>query len=220
MALVPERAWPRLHVVRCSVQPEFLNGALAEVAPSSLQFVCVGRLCREKGQALLVEAARTLADEGHTFRLVFVGDGPSRAELERRVRELKLQEIVSVIGWRSSTQIRDLVAASTALVIASFAEGLPIVAMESLALGRPVIATNIAAISELVEDGVCGWLVPPGSVDHLAGAMKAAAACTPSQLQAMGERGRARVREMHDPQRQADLLRKLIVEAAGELRWH
>jgi glycosyltransferase involved in cell wall biosynthesis len=213
LAFAPESAWPRLHVMRCSVQPEFLELPAGDEVPRNPQFICVGRLCREKGQSLLVEAARRLADDGLRFQLLLVGDGPSRPVLENLIQELKVGEFVRILGWRSSAQVRDLMLKSTALIIPSFAEGLPIVAMEALAMRRPVIATNIAAMSELIENDHCGWLIPPGSVDHLALAMKTAAASTPSKLQAMGEHGRARVLELHDPIQQAKELQALFVAA-------
>src|SRR5205085_2518257 len=140
--------------------------------------------------------------------------------LEQRIDELGIQEQVKVLGWQSSAEIRELLQRATALVIPSFAEGLPIVAMEALAMARPVIATQIAAISELIENGESGWLIPASSSEHLADAMKAASECPPEKLRAMGERGRQCVIELHHPVRQAEQLRDLFLGAVEDARRH
>jgi colanic acid/amylovoran biosynthesis glycosyltransferase len=215
LMFAPASAWSRIQVVRCSVQPEFINAPVRNGLPSVPHFLCVARLCSEKGQAVLVDAVAQLLKAGHPLQLSLVGDGPGRPALERLIREKNLADNVKLLGWQSSDRVQELLRNSTALVIPSFAEGLPIVAMEALAMRCPVIATNIAAISELVENGESGWLIPPGSVEHLAGALKAVGECPPEKLQAMGERGRQRVLEMHHPERQAEQLKALIVCAAA-----
>ena len=209
----PESAWPRMHVVRCSVQPEFIDSPPDQGFPVEPHFLCVGRLCAEKGQALLLEAAGRLLSAGHRLRVSLIGDGPHRQALEQLIREANIQDRVTILGWQSSEKIRELLLQSTALVIPSFAEGLPIVALESLAMRRPVIATRIAAMSELIEHEQSGWLIPPGSVEHLAEAMKAAIECAPAKLQSMGETGRQRVLELHHPVRQAEQLHTLFFDA-------
>ena len=117
--------------------------------------------------------------------------------LERRVR---------ITGWATGERVRDELNAARAMVLPSFAEGLPVVIMEALALRRPVISTYVAGIPELVEPGVCGWLVPAGDVDHLAAAMRQALQATPEELERLGAAGRARVIERHDAVRAAALL--------------
>jgi len=102
-----------------------------------------------------------------------------------------------------------LLAASRALVLPSFAEGLPVVLMEALALGRPVVSTAIAGIPELVDDEN-GWLIPAGSVDELAEAMKAVLDAPRDQLEAMGRTGRARVLAAHHPDINARELAALL----------
>ncbi len=214
MAFAPESAWQKLHVVRCSVQPRFIQTPRDCNPPDEPHFLCVGRLCIEKGQSLLIEAAAQLLNAGHRFRVTLAGDGPARASLEQLIRKFNISEHVKIVGWQSTEQIEELLLRSSALVIPSFAEGLPIVAMESLATYRPVIATNIAAMSELVENGKSGWLIPAGSVAHLAEAMQTASGFTPTQLKKMGEIGRQKVLDLHDPVRQADQLRALFCGVA------
>ena len=211
LIFAPESAWPRIHVVRCSVQPAFVETVVDRRPPSEPHFLCVGRLCTEKGQALLIDATGRLADGGCRVQVSLVGDGPRRASLEHQIRELGLEESVRILGWQSSQRIRELMLESTALVISSFAEGLPLVAMEALALRLPVIATNIAAMSELIEHQRSGWLISPGSVELLASAMREASACSPEKLQAMGNVGRERVLDRHQPAQQARKLRDLFI---------
>ena len=96
-----------------------------------------------------------------------------------------------------------------ALLLPSFAEGLPVVIMEALALGRPAISTYIAGIPELVDEG-CGWIIPAGSVDDIARAMQEALAAEPADLKAKGIEGRARVIDRHDVRKNAARLLELI----------
>jgi len=105
---------------------------------------------------------------------------------------------VRVTGWISSAQVREEIIASRALVLASFAEGLPVVLMEAMALGRPVVATYVAGIPELVLDGQNGWLVPAGDVQALETALEACLSATTETLQEMGRRARARTLARHD----------------------
>jgi glycosyltransferase involved in cell wall biosynthesis len=98
------------------------------------------------------------------------------------------------------------------MVLPSFAEGLPVVIMEALALGRPVITTWVAGIPELVRPGENGWLVPPSSVDALADAMREALDAPVETLDAMGRRGAARARERHDAITESAKLLEMIRE--------
>jgi glycosyltransferase involved in cell wall biosynthesis len=187
--------WPRIHVVRCIVDGSFRSGR--RPASSAARFVCVGRLCEQKGHLILLEAFRTLLDRGIDAELVLLGDGPSRSTIERRVAQLRLDANVRMLGWADEPRVRDEILAARALVAPSLAEGLPVVLMEAMALGCPVISTHVAGIPELVESGREGWLVPAGSVADLADAMAEAMNASPSLLCAMGEAGRAKVAKLH-----------------------
>ena len=105
--------------------------------------------------------------------------------------------------------------AARALVLPSFAEGLPVVIMEALALGRPVISTYVAGIPELVESGRHGWLVPAAAIEPLASAMTAALTADTIDLQAMGRAGAARVAEQHNVNTEAKKLAELIAGPRG-----
>jgi colanic acid/amylovoran biosynthesis glycosyltransferase len=161
------------------------------------KLVCVGRLCEDKGQLLLVEAVKQLMQQGCRVQLVLVGDGELRPEIEARIAQAGLAEQITITGWASSETVRQHLLAARAMVLPSFAEGLPVVIMEALALGRPVISTTIAGIPELVQPD-CGWLVPPSSVEALVAAIQTAVYMPVQELQEMGKIGALRVAQQHN----------------------
>jgi colanic acid/amylovoran biosynthesis glycosyltransferase len=187
----------KIQIVRCGVDRSFFD-LPAVPLPEAHQLVCIGRLSEQKGHFLLVEAAAQLAAEDLPFKLVLVGDGLLRAELEAEIARCGLQDRIEITGWASSETVQKYLLASRALVLPSFAEGLPVVIMEALALRRPVVSTYIAGIPELVEPGVCGWLVPAGSVGDLADAMRVVLQQSPAKLEEMGLAGMERIVKYHD----------------------
>jgi colanic acid/amylovoran biosynthesis glycosyltransferase len=189
--------WRKIHVIHCGVDKFFLSTTPVPV-PDRPRLVNVGRLSEQKGQLLLVEAAAKLRDRGINFELVIVGDGPMRAEIQQRIDRFNLKERVRITGFLSNFGVHQELLASRALVLPSFAEGLPVAIMEALALGRPVISTYVAGIPELVESGVNGWLVPPGAVEPLVQAMATAVTAPPAEIERMGRAGAARVAEQHN----------------------
>jgi glycosyltransferase involved in cell wall biosynthesis len=189
--------WPKIHVVHCGVDRSFLEKKTADVSVER-RLVCVGRLSEQKGQVLLIEAAARLAKEGIAFELVLVGDGELRATIESMIARHQLEHIVRITGWASGDVVSKEILAARALVLPSFAEGLPVAIMEAFALGRPVLSTYVAGIPELVEPGKCGWLVPAGSIDDLVIAMKQALDAPAEVLSAMAREGRNRVEARHD----------------------
>lgn len=207
--------WGKVRIVRCGVDAAFLDAGPLP-APDASRLVCVGRLAEQKGQLLLVEAAALLADEGIDFEMVLAGDGPMRPQIEAAVQARRLGGRVRITGWLSNAAVRAEIAAARAVVLPSFAEGLPVVLMEALALGRPVVTTYVAGIPELVRDRVNGWLVPAGDVSALADALAAALASTPEELAEMGRAGAEAVRAAHDAAREAEKLAGLFAEAVGD----
>ncbi|MDZ4134440.1 MAG: glycosyltransferase, partial [Paracoccaceae bacterium] len=176
--------------------------------------VAIGRLAEQKGLALLI-AAVALASARHPgLHLTLVGDGPLRPVLKAAIAAQGLGGQVTFAGWQDEAGVRAALAAAQALVLPSFAEGLPVVVMEAMAAGRPVIATAIAGLPELVLPGITGWLVPAGDVDALAAAIDALAATSPSRLAEMGQAGRLRVLARHDSDAEAAKLADLFAGAA------
>ena len=206
--------WPKVQVVHCGLEPAF-HAVAASAPTSAARLVCVGRLCEQKGQLLLVEAAARLARRGIAFELVLAGDGEMRGEVEALVRSCGLAAQVRITGWISSDQVREEILAARALVLPSFAEGLPVVIMEAMALRRPVITTCVAGIPELVHSGEGGWLIPPGDVDELAAAMADCLATPSDALARMADAAHRRVLERHDIDTEAAKLVALFQQHAA-----
>jgi len=201
--------WQKIKVVHCGIEPAFHEGASTQPG-AERRLICVGRLCEQKGQLLLIEAARKLSELGTKFELVLAGDGEMRHDLETLIDRYRLKEQVRIIGWIGSDQVRDEILAARALVLPSFAEGLPVVIMEAMALRRPVISTFVAGIPELVVPGEHGWLIPAGDVEALAAAMRACLDASADATAKMGEAARMRVLERHDVNREASKLIGMI----------
>lgn len=189
--------WSKIEVVRCGVDESFLDERARPPVPDAPQLCAVARLSGQKGIPLLIEAASRLIAAGKVFRLALVGDGDMRPEIEAMIRRFDLQDVVEVTGWASSGKVIDHLLESRAMVLPSFAEGLPVVIMEALALERPVVVTAIAGTPELVDEK-CGWLIPAGSIDALVKAMSAVIDAPADQLIEMGQTGRMRVVAQHD----------------------
>lgn len=194
---VEHAQWPKLKVVHCGLEAAFHKDAPVSF-PATPRLVCVGRLCEQKGQLLLIEAARQLAARRVNFELVLAGDGEMRAEIEALIAKYGLIEQVRITGWISGHQVREEMLAARGLVLPSFAEGLPVVIMEAMALRRPVLTTYVAGIPELVRSGEDGWLFPAGSVDELVAAMVDFLAQPDEVLERMGQSAYRRVLERHD----------------------
>lgn len=189
--------WPKIHVVHCGLEAAF-HAVSASAPPDVARLVCVGRLCEQKGQLLLVQAVAQLAQRGIRVELVLAGDGEMRPDIEALVRSTGTGHLVRITGWINGTQVREEMLAARALVLPSFAEGLPVVIMEAMALRRPVITTFVAGIPELVRQGEEGWLVPAGDVDQLAAAVADCLEATPDALNRMAEAAHTRVLARHD----------------------
>lgn len=206
--------WPKIKVVHCGLEKSFHDIVRTPITAAP-RLVCVGRLCEAKGQLLLVEAAARLAAKGIALELVLAGDGPLRGALEKLTELHGLTSRVRITGWISSEQVREEILAARALVLPSFAEGLPVVIMEAMALRRPVLSTYVAGIPELVLPGEHGWLFPAGSVEELAEAMRECLTCSPEELQRIGDAGHARVVARHSIDTEAGKLAELFRTASA-----
>jgi glycosyltransferase involved in cell wall biosynthesis len=205
----PYEEWPKIHIVRCGLEEGFHKNADTRL-PAAARLCCVGRLAEAKGQPLLIQAAARLAAKNIEFQLVLAGDGPLRATLESLIDGLRLRARVRITGWISSAQVRDELLASRAMVLPSFAEGLPVVIMEAMALRRPVLTTYVAGIPELVTPGETGWMFPAGSVDDLALAMEQCLLCPDEEIVRMGEAAQRRVIQLHSIDEEARKLAGLF----------
>lgn len=205
--------WPKVKEVHCGLEPDFYQHA-PNVEPQQNQMVCVGRLCEQKGQLLLIEAMKALKDKGRSFHLVLAGDGEMRAEVESLIQQYNLESNVTITGWISSDQVRDYILSSQMLVLPSFAEGLPVVIMESMSLKRPVISTFVAGIPELVKSGENGWLCAAGDVAGLVNVIETALSTPNNVLKEMSESAYKSVVARHDINTEASKLALHIKEPA------
>jgi glycosyltransferase involved in cell wall biosynthesis len=203
----PYAEWSKIKVVHCGLDEDFLDTPILPIPPTS-QLLCIGRLTEQKGQGLLIKALAKIKQKGLNFKLLLVGDGPLRPTLEELIVSLELQDFVKIKGWATSQEIKQFFHESRALVLPSFAEGLPVVMIESFALGRPVIATYIAGNVELMENNLSGFLVPSGDIEALADAIEKMLLLDIDQLEAMAMIGNQRVKENHNSMIEA---RKLMV---------
>lgn len=205
--------WDRIKVIHCGIEP----ARFADPAPmpeSGLSLVAIGRFVEQKGQMVLVPALAELVQRHPDAHLTLIGDGPMRHALEHAVQQAGLGDAVTFTGWLDEAGVRGALAECHALIMPSFAEGLPMVVMEAMAAARPVIATYIAGTPELVQDGKTGWLVPAGNVAALVTAAEALARLSPADRAKMGAAGRNRVLARHDVEGEAAKLAAAIREAA------
>ncbi len=196
----------KIKIIHCALN---LRDFAITPPPDNQTIVCVGRLCPQKGQALLPKAAAALSQEFPDLKIVLIGDGHTRSEIQQEIQSLGLEKHFVLAGWKSNLEVREAITKARCFMLASFAEGLPVGIMEAFALGRPVISTYIAGIPELVDEE-CGWIVPAGSIDDLAHAIKQALTTSPEKLVALGKEGRRRVELAHDIDTEALRLRKLF----------
>ncbi|WP_127558657.1 glycosyltransferase family 4 protein [Nioella ostreopsis] len=197
--------WGKLKIVHCGVEPDrYVTG---ERDGKKLLFV--GRLAAVKGVPVLLEALAEARRTRPDLTLTLVGDGPDRAALETQASDLDLAGAVTFAGYRSQSDVAELLARHDALILPSFAEGVPVVLMEAMAAKMPVIATAVGGVSELVEDGTNGYLVAPGDGAALRAAiLRVMEDC--ALRQRMGDAGRAKVEAHFTATTEAARLARLI----------
>lgn len=206
--------WDKIQLVYCALDDTYA-GEHVQPVPDVSRFTCVGRLGEHKGQIVLVEAVRLLREEGLDCEVVLVGDGPMRADVEAAIRRAWLDEAVQITGWCGGDRVRAEMLGARAFILPSFSENMPVVIMEAMALGRPVISTYVAGIPELVKPGTTGWLVPSGDAQALAAAMREALAAPAEELAAMGAAGRLHILTQHNARKEASKLTSLFERARG-----
>ncbi len=181
MCFAAEEDWHKFHIIHCAVDPDRYTPA----THTGNRLLFVGRLAAVKGLPVLLKALRSLSGD---WQLTVIGDGPARTALQAQAQGLP----VEFLGYRSQSDVAEALRETDIFVLPSFAEGVPVVLMEAMASGVPVITTQIAGIPELVQEGVSGHLVPPGDAEALRSAI-AKTLADPDRRRTMGLAGRARV---------------------------
>jgi glycosyltransferase involved in cell wall biosynthesis len=173
------RPLPTLEVIHCGVDTTVFHPVPRAAGPDRpLAILAIGTLHEVKGQTHLIEACRLLGAAGVPFTCRFVGEGPDRSALERQVAEAGLSGRVEFLGRRTRSEIAGLIGSSDVLVAASVPtrsgkrEGIPVVLMEAMSAGLPVVASALSGIPELVIDGSSGLTVPPGDAPAIATALR------------------------------------------------
>lgn len=216
MLFSDEAHWNKLQIVHCGVVPA--DYGQREHGAFGKRILFIGRLVAVKGVPLLLEAVAAAKLKHPDLRLTIVGDGRDRQKREAQAALLKLGTSVNFTGYQDQAAVAALLERSDILVLPSFAEGVPVVLMEAMASRLPVIASRIAGIPELVEDGVSGFLVPPGNVEELAKKLSALLS-DPALCARMGLAGRAKVeKEFAVDQEAAKLARLFGVEAQATVQ--
>lgn len=202
-------SWPKAHVVRCGIDLNQWQFTAPVRGDGPVTVVAIGRLSAEKGFGVLLDAVATLPD----IKLRLVGDGPERGALTGQIARLGLGERVTLVGELPPIKVREELRAADIFCLPSFSEGLPVSIMEAMAAGVPVVATWIAGIPELAENGVTALTVPPARADALAEALWRLAG-DPALAGRLATAARARVEAMHDQamngRAMADLFRTLV----------
>lgn len=202
----PEQ-WHKLHLIHCGVEPTLFD--CVSHPANRQQLVFVGRLAAVKGVPILLESMADLKRTNPDARLTLVGDGPERPMLEKMAAELGVTDVVDFVGYKSQSEVRDYLQQSDVFVLPTFAEGLPIVFMEALAAGVPVVSTQLAGHSDLVEQGKSGYLVSPGDHSSLTTALKTLLDA-PELRRQFAAAGRAKIQAEFDIDREVGLLYQVM----------
>jgi len=209
MMLSPPSNWNKLEVSPLGVDPKTFTPRSFRQHPTPFEILCVGRLVPDKGQFILIEAVAHLIAIGRQLRLRLVGDGPDRQRLEDEVKQQRITEHIIFEGAVNQDHILGFYSSADVFVLASFAEGLPIVLMEAMAMEIPCVTTHITGIPELITSGKDGILVAASNIKALADAI-ALLMDNPDLRHQIGKAGRQRVLESYELQRNTEGLAEIF----------
>jgi glycosyltransferase involved in cell wall biosynthesis len=229
MALLKESQWEKLHVIHSGVDIEAYRSRIEALTASSrpgdvggeahggevTRLLSVGRLVSLKGQAVLLRAVAELREAGLDVRLTVVGDGPRRAELVEYGHSLGLADVVEWTGAVGQDEMPQRYLEADVFCSPSFAEGVPTVLMEAMLAETSVVATRIAGVPELVEDGVSGLLIAPGRPGAIVAAVRRLAGDAALRAR-LGEKGRERVEAEFDARRSAHQLAAVFEDQVAD----
>jgi glycosyltransferase involved in cell wall biosynthesis len=170
MAWTSPASWDRFHVVHCGIPLDAFSG-IEPGRDGLLRVLTVGRLVAVKAYPVLFEALVILKARGIPWKLRMAGDGPERGRLEALAERLGIGDSVEFLGAIGEPRIPEELRRAGVLVVSSFMEGTPVVLMEAMAAGVPVLGTRVGGIPELVEDKATGRVVSPSSPQEIASAL-------------------------------------------------
>lgn len=215
MRVVDPIHWRKLSIVRCGVDLGALPLPGLPRSGEKVRLICVGRLSPEKGYFGLLDALGRMAVDAADFSLLIVGDGPSGKDVRARVAALGLSDHVLFAGALPEREALEEIARSDILILPSLMEGLPVVLVEAMALGKPVVASRVAGIPELVAENESGYLFAPSDWFDLEQCLRRILV-EASGWARMGALGRQRVEEAFQVRHSAiEMSRLLGVELAS-----
>jgi glycosyltransferase involved in cell wall biosynthesis len=201
--------WSKIQVVNMGVDPDRLAPRPFRRSPSPVEIVCVGRIAPVKAQYILIEAASLLLQEGQDIRIHIVGDGSDRRMLEREVAARGLEPHVIFHGFAVGDKLHALYRQMDIFALPSFAEGVPVVLMEAMAMEIPCVSTWVAGIPELIRHEIDGLLVAPSDTNAFAAALRKLI-MDPNLRLLLGKAGRKRVLETFDVRKNSATLASLF----------
>jgi len=211
MKLSDYKYWNKLEIAPLGVDPLLFAPVTQENENDETEIICVGRLTPAKGQHILISAIKQLADKEKNIKLRIIGDGPDRRSLEKQVKQFNLQDNIIFEGAVNQDKIRQLYAKADIFVLASFAEGIPVVLMEAMAMEIPCISTNITGTPELIRNDIDGILVPASDETKLADAIESLIDNATLRIK-LGKAGRQRVIEKYNLDPNIDRLAKIFLK--------
>jgi glycosyltransferase involved in cell wall biosynthesis len=211
MKCSPYVHWNKLVVSRLGVDSNLFSPVPFKEAPEVFEILCVGRLTPAKGQHLLIEVVERLAKLRLPVKLRLVGTGTDEGSLRRLAAQIDDPRSVIFEGPVDQNHIRTLYANADLFCIPSFAEGIPVVLMEAMAMGIPCVTTRVAGIPELIRDEIDGLLVAPSDVDGLVQALAKLMGDVDLRKR-IARNGRARVIEQYDLRQNVEKLATIFEE--------
>lgn len=216
MKLSPVQAWSKFDICRLGVDTGRFIPAVKSKENEICQLLCVGRLTPAKGQAILLESVAQLKQQGITVHLTLVGMGPDEQSLKNYAESLDIVAQVTFTGAVDQDHILAYYNMADMFVLPSFAEGLPVVLMEAMAMEIPCITTTITGIPELIQQGQNGLLVPASDSEGLTQAIKQLAE-NPALRQQLGKAGRLKVLSDYELSKNTQYLHEKLTQRLNAL---
>jgi colanic acid/amylovoran biosynthesis glycosyltransferase len=216
MKLSDKGQWDKFEISPLGVDLKKFKGKENKTHSAKCKILCVGRLAPSKGTQILIEALKILLSEGQDIDLIIVGDGPEKANLQDYVLKQGMQNQVFFLGALNHDQVLNAYANADIFALASFAEGIPVVLMEAMAMEIPCVSTFVNGIPELIRDNIDGLLTYPSDAKGLAAALSKLIQ-NPALRQSLGQAGRRRIIEKYNLEKNVVILSRILKRRISEL---